>query len=138
LAQLIDPSAGPSGPEAVIVHPTTGVDDLAVRGPGTQGWHFCHEGARIGTHCRLGQNVFVASGVLGVPVRQSGWMSWHGYRLPSPDEHGIGCCPVSGWRYREVEPDVLRCLNHPQDVPLPLPASKASDEAVGMSHGEPG
>jgi UDP-2-acetamido-3-amino-2,3-dideoxy-glucuronate N-acetyltransferase len=43
------------------VHATAVVDKGARVGSGTRIWHFCHvmEGARIGTKCILGQNVFV-------------------------------------------------------------------------------
>jgi UDP-2-acetamido-3-amino-2,3-dideoxy-glucuronate N-acetyltransferase len=27
-------------------------------------------------------------------------------------------CPESGWRYKEVEPGVLRCLDWPEDKSL--------------------
>jgi hypothetical protein len=30
-------------------------------------------------------------------------------------------CPESGWRYRAVTPDVLRCRDWPEDRPLPPP-----------------
>ena len=44
-------------------HETAIVDQPATIGEGTRIWHFCHvmAGARIGAHCVLGQNVFVAS-----------------------------------------------------------------------------
>jgi len=45
-------------------------------------------------------------------------MSRHGYRLPAPDASGLMVCPESGWRYREVEPGVMRCLDWPEDEPL--------------------
>ena len=46
-------------------HPSAVVDDDAVVGFGTKIWHFSHicDGAEIGEHCNVGQNVFVASGV---------------------------------------------------------------------------
>lgn len=78
----------------------------------------------------LGRHAFVGAGavvsrdvpdyalVVGVPARQIGWMSRHGHRLPEPDADGFRRCPGSGWRYREVEPGVLRCLDHPEDAPL--------------------
>lgn len=56
--------------------------------------------------------------VVGVPARQVGWVSRHGHRLPEPDDDGIRRCPQSGWRYREVEPGVLRCLDYPEEEPL--------------------
>ncbi|HEU0076817.1 MAG TPA: acyltransferase [Longimicrobiaceae bacterium] len=44
------------------VHPTAVVDEGAEIGEATRIWHFCHvsAGSSIGTHCSLGQNVFVA------------------------------------------------------------------------------
>jgi UDP-2-acetamido-3-amino-2,3-dideoxy-glucuronate N-acetyltransferase len=48
-------------------------------------------------------------------------MSRHGHRLPAPDSGGIMVCPESGWRYQEVEPRVLRCLDWSEDEALPLP-----------------
>jgi len=53
--------------------------------------------------------------VLGVPARQKGWMSRHGHRLHKSSDDGIMTCPESGWRYKEVEPRVLRCPDWPED-----------------------
>lgn len=48
------------------VHPTAIVDPGAQIGEGTRIWHFSHvmPTARIGRHCSLGQNVFVANQVV--------------------------------------------------------------------------
>jgi UDP-2-acetamido-3-amino-2,3-dideoxy-glucuronate N-acetyltransferase len=93
-------------------------------------------GATIGANATIvcghtiGRHAFVGAGavvnrdvpdyalVVGVPARQIGWMSRHGHRLPGPDAGGIRRCPASGWRYREIEPGVLCCLDHPDDAPL--------------------
>lgn len=56
--------------------------------------------------------------MLGVPAVQKGWMSRHGHRLGAPDADGVMTCPESSWRYRLVEPEVLRCLDWPEDKPL--------------------
>ncbi|HMI89376.1 MAG TPA: acyltransferase [Polyangiaceae bacterium] len=47
------------------VHPTAIVDDGSEIGEKTKVWHFSHimPGARIGSGCNFGQNVFIASGV---------------------------------------------------------------------------
>ncbi len=46
-------------------HPTAVIDQPCAIGAATKIWHFCHvmPGAKIGTHCSLGQNVFVAGSV---------------------------------------------------------------------------
>lgn len=82
-------------------------------------------GVTIGRYAFIGAGAVVVSDVpdyalmLGVPARRRGWMSRHGHRLPEPDADGIMICPQSGWRYREVEPAVVRCLDWPEDEPLP-------------------
>jgi UDP-2-acetamido-3-amino-2,3-dideoxy-glucuronate N-acetyltransferase len=92
----------------------------------------CSIGANATIVCgiTIGRYAFVAAGavavedvadyalVMGVPARHAGWMSRHGHRLtPAPD--GVAVCPESGLRYREVAPGVLRCLDLPEDAPLP-------------------
>lgn len=57
--------------------------------------------------------------VVGNPAHQIGWMSRHGHRLENPDADGIMLCPETGYRYQEVEPGVLRCLDLDEDTPLP-------------------
>lgn len=48
------------------VHETAIVDDGARIGAGSRVWHWVHVcgGARVGTHCSLGQNVFVGNRVV--------------------------------------------------------------------------
>lgn len=82
-------------------------------------------GATVGRYAFIGAGAVVRGDVpdyalmIGVPAWQKGWMSRHGHRLPDPDADGIMICPESGWRYREVEPGVLRCLDWSEDDPLP-------------------
>jgi len=64
--------------------------------------------------------------VLGNPGRVAGWMSRHGHRLGVPDAEGVTRCPESGYRYREVEPGVLRCLDLDEDAPLPAALASGS------------
>src|SRR5437667_1167285 len=85
----------------------------------------CTIGANATIVCgvEIGRYAFVAAGcvvtrdvsdyalIAGVPGRQMGWMSRHGHRLDAPDLHGIMRCPEAGYRYKEVEPGVLRCLD---------------------------
>lgn len=58
--------SGEAGVQPAWAHASAIVDDGAELGPGTKVWHFCHVmgGARIGAHCSLGQNVFVAASVV--------------------------------------------------------------------------
>ncbi len=94
-------------------------------------------GATIGANATIvcgatvGRYAFIAAGavvrgdvpdyalMMGVPARQRGWMSRHGHRLTNPDADGILRCPESGWRYQETAPGVMRCLDWPEDEPLP-------------------
>jgi len=85
----------------------------------------------------LGRYAFIAAGavvsrdvpdyalVKGVPARQTGWVSRHGIPLPRPDSEGIMVCPESGYRYKEVKPGVLKCIDLDEDAPLP------AEQAVG-------
>jgi UDP-2-acetamido-3-amino-2,3-dideoxy-glucuronate N-acetyltransferase len=82
-------------------------------------------GTTIGRYAFIGAGAVVSTDVpdyalmLGVPARQKGWMSRHGHRLRHPDPEGVLVCPESSWRYREVEPGVLRCLDWHEDQPVP-------------------
>lgn len=93
----------------------------------------CTIGANATIVCgtTIGRYAFVAAGsvvtksvpdfalVMGNPARQAGWMSRHGHRLETADQDGIMRCPESGYRYQEVEPGVLRCLDLDEEAPLP-------------------
>lgn len=89
-------------------------------------------GVTIGRYAFVGAGAVVRSNVpdyalmVGVLAVHRGWMSRHGHRLAHSDPDGIMICPESGWRYREIEPRVLRCLDWPEDEPLP--AAKDSQE----------
>ena len=94
-------------------------------------------GATIGANAtivcgvEIGRYAFVSAGavltkdvpdyclVMGTPARQVGWMSRHGHRLDRPGDDGVMICPESGFRYKLVEPGVLRCLDLDEDDPLP-------------------
>jgi UDP-2-acetamido-3-amino-2,3-dideoxy-glucuronate N-acetyltransferase len=105
--------------------------------------HSLYETTRLKRGCTIGANAtivcgtaigryaFVGAGsvvtksvpdfalVVGNPARQVGWMSRHGHRLEAPNTDGIMQCPESGYRYKEVEPGVLRCLDLDEEAPLP-------------------
>jgi UDP-2-acetamido-3-amino-2,3-dideoxy-glucuronate N-acetyltransferase len=94
-------------------------------------------GATVGANAtivcgiELGRYSFISAGavvtknvpdyalMMGVPAKQVGWISRHGIPLPEPDAEGIMVCPESGYRYREVEPGVVRCLDLDEETPLP-------------------
>ena len=89
-------------------------------------------GTELGRYCFIGAGAVVSKDVpdyalvVGNPGRQIGWMSRHGHRLANPDANGIMRCPESGFRYKEVEPGVLRCLDLDEETPLPPALSKGS------------
>jgi len=103
------------------------------------------KGATIGANAtivcgiELGRYCFVAAGAVvtknvpdyammtGVPAKQIGWMSRHGIKRPKPDKDGVMTCPESGYRYKEVQKGVLKCLDLDEDKPLP------ADLAVGKT-----
>jgi len=86
-------------------------------------------GATIGRYAFIGAGAVVRGDVpdyalmLGVPAVPKAWMSRHGHRLKKKNADGDLICPESGWRYREVEPGMLRCIDWPEDERLP-PATK--------------
>ncbi len=100
----------------------------------------CTIGANATVVCSttVGRYAFVAAGavltrdapdyalMVGTPARRVGWMSRHGHRLPAPDAEGVSRCPESGYRYRELQPGVLRCLDLDEDAPLPKELSQGS------------
>jgi len=89
-------------------------------------------GIELGRYCFIGAGAVVAKDVpdyalmLGNPARQRGWMSRHGHRLREPGQDGVIRCPESGFRYKEVQPGVLRCLDLDEDSPLPAELSVGS------------
>ncbi len=106
-------------------------------------------GATVGANAtivcgiELGRYSFIAAGavvakdvpdyalMVGNPGRQAGWMSRHGHRLADPDQDGVMRCPESGFRYQEVAPGIMRCLDLDEDAPLPsglAVGSKTYDE----------
>jgi len=82
-------------------------------------------GTSIGRYAFIGAGSVVTKSVpdfalmVGNPAHQIGWMSRHGHRLENPDANGIMTCPETGYRYQEVEPGVLRCLDLDEEAALP-------------------
>lgn len=93
----------------------------------------CTVGANATIVCgiTIGRYAFVGAGsvvtkdipdyglVVGNPGRQIGWMSRHGHRLGMPDSEKIMRCPETAYRYKEIEPGILRCLDLDEESPLP-------------------
>jgi UDP-2-acetamido-3-amino-2,3-dideoxy-glucuronate N-acetyltransferase len=81
-------------------------------------------GATIGCYSFIGAGAVIRGDVLdyalmlGVPAHPQGWMSRHGHRLTKRDDGGNYVCPESGWRYQEIEPGRLRCLDWEEGAPL--------------------
>ncbi|MHC4104772.1 MAG: acyltransferase [Planctomycetota bacterium] len=82
-------------------------------------------GIELGRYCFIAAGAVVAKDIpdyalmIGAPARQAGWMSRHGIRLPKPDSDGVMVCPESGYRYKETESGVLRCVDLDEEAPLP-------------------
>jgi UDP-2-acetamido-3-amino-2,3-dideoxy-glucuronate N-acetyltransferase len=105
--------------------------------------HSLYETTRLKRGCTVGANAtivcgvtvgryaFIAAGavvtkdvpdfalIVGNPGRRVAWMSRHGHRLSEPDAAGIRRCPETNYRYQEVAPGVLRCLDLDEEAPLP-------------------
>src|SRR5262249_37872542 len=97
-------------------------------------------GATVGANATIvcgttvGQYAFIAAGavvtrdvpdyalMMGVPARQAGWMSRHGYRLGAPDAAGARRAPGTGLRYKGAPRGVLRSVAHAGGPPLPAAA----------------
>ncbi len=88
-------------------------------------------GVELGRYCFIGAGAVVTKSVpdyalmTGVPACRTGWISRHGIPLPKPDARGVMVCPESGYRYKEIEPGVVRCLDLDEEAPLP------DDQRVG-------
>lgn len=93
-------------------------------------------GIELGRYCFIGAGAVVARDVpdyalmVGNPARQAGWMSRHGHRLADPNADGVMVCPESGFRYKEVQHGMLRCLDLDEESPLPDELSAGSKTYV--------
>jgi UDP-2-acetamido-3-amino-2,3-dideoxy-glucuronate N-acetyltransferase len=83
-------------------------------------------GVELGRYCFIAAGAVITRNVpdyalmMGSPARQKGWISRHGVPLNGTDQNGIMICAESGYRYKAVEPGVLRCLDLDEDAPLPI------------------
>jgi len=82
-------------------------------------------GVTLGRYCFISAGAVVTKDVpdyalmVGVPARRVGWMSRHGIRLGKPDADGVMICAESRFRYKSIEPGVVKCLDLDEDAPLP-------------------
>jgi UDP-2-acetamido-3-amino-2,3-dideoxy-glucuronate N-acetyltransferase len=89
-------------------------------------------GTVLGRYCFISAGAVVTKDVpdyalmVGVPARRAGWMSRHGIRLGTPDSTGVMVCPESGYRYKEVQSGVVRCLDLDEEAPLPESMQKGT------------
>ena len=89
-------------------------------------------GTTVGRYAFVGAGSVVTKNVpdyalfIGNPARQVGWMSRHGHRLDCADKSGVMRCPESGYRYKEVQRGVLRCLDLDEEAPLPKEMTKGT------------
>ena len=122
------------GPSCVLTNVTNPRSQVSRRGIYEK--TLIRRGATIGANATIvcgvtvGRYAFVAAGavvtksvpdyalVRGNPARQAGWMSRHGHVLrPGPD--ATYRCPESGLRYALNETGELRCLDLPEEAPMP-------------------
>jgi UDP-2-acetamido-3-amino-2,3-dideoxy-glucuronate N-acetyltransferase len=81
-------------------------------------------GITLGRYCFISAGAVVTRDVpdyalmIGVPARQKGWMSRHGHLLKAAPD-GVMLCPESRFRYKEIQPGNLKCLDLDEDAPLP-------------------
>ena len=117
LTNVINPRSqihryAPVGPTAIRLGATLGANATIV----------C--GVELGQYCLVAagavvvRNVPAYALVQGNPARQSGWMSRHGHRLTRHGSSSVMVCVESGWRYQEVAPGVVRCLDFDEAAPV--------------------
>jgi UDP-2-acetamido-3-amino-2,3-dideoxy-glucuronate N-acetyltransferase len=81
-------------------------------------------GIELGCYCFVAAGAVVVKNVSdyalmqGVPAKHVGWMSRHGHRLRKQNSNGIMMCHESGYRYREISPGLVKCIDLDEEVPL--------------------
>lgn len=91
--------------------------------------------AFIGAGAVVRANVCDYAMVLGVPAKQRGWMSRHGHVLKF-DTKGKAACPESGLLY-ELKDNHVRCLDLPEDAPLPEEMAKGRARYSALKSNNP-
>jgi UDP-2-acetamido-3-amino-2,3-dideoxy-glucuronate N-acetyltransferase len=131
------------GPSCVFTNVTNPRSEIVRRGEYQR--TLVRRGATIGANATvvcgvtIGRYAFIAAGavvtrdvpdyalVQGVPAREQKWMSRHGYRLERVNGDGLLVDPVIGWRYQIQPGGGLRCLDWPEDEPLPEQQTTGGD-----------
>jgi UDP-2-acetamido-3-amino-2,3-dideoxy-glucuronate N-acetyltransferase len=86
-------------------------------------------GTTLGRYCFVAAGAVVTKDVpdyalmVGSPAKRMGWMSRHGHKLKAGAD-GLMVCPESGYRYRELEPGMVRCIDLDEDTALPSNLAK--------------
>ncbi|MGI8959164.1 MAG: Gfo/Idh/MocA family oxidoreductase [Bryobacteraceae bacterium] len=89
-------------------------------------------GVELGRYCLVGAGAVITKDVpdyalmIGNPARRAGWISRHGHPLRDPDADGVMTCPETGYRYKEIQPGVVRCLDLDENEPLPAHLSRGA------------
>lgn len=82
-------------------------------------------GIKLGCYCFVAAGATVVKNVpdyalmQGVPAKQFGWMSRHGHRLRKQNSNGIMMCNESSFRYKEISPGLVKCIDLNEETPLP-------------------
>jgi UDP-2-acetamido-3-amino-2,3-dideoxy-glucuronate N-acetyltransferase len=132
------------GPSCVFTNVVNPRSEIVRKGKAFYQRTLVRHGASIGANATIvcgstiGRFAFIAAGavvskgevpdyalMVGVPARRKGWVSRHGHVLGKPDAQGVFTCPESGYRYQETAPNALKCLDWPEDKPLPAQESKS-------------
>ena len=75
--------------------------------------------AFVGAGSVVTKSVSDYSLVVGTPARHVGWISRHGHKLLKNPSDDFYICPESSYKYQEVEPGLLRCLDLDEESAMP-------------------
>jgi UDP-2-acetamido-3-amino-2,3-dideoxy-glucuronate N-acetyltransferase len=90
-------------------------------------------GVTLGRYCFIAAGAVVTKDVpdyaliVGVPGKQKGWMSRHGHII-NPDKNGMMICPESHFKYKEISPGTVKCLDLDEDALLPESLAKGKED----------
>ncbi len=87
-------------------------------------------GITIGRYSFIGAGAVVTKHVpdyamiIGNPGKRAAWISRHGVKLPEPNSDGIMICPESGFKYKEMQPNSVKCIDLDEETVLPKEQAK--------------